>query len=594
MKTSLLILLFLGLNIYLFGQCDVRIHTPKTVLCVGDTIPMEAKGGCGIALFIDFNDSTSNPATTTNFISYNNVCEQAMDSTAYAWFGTSPGSNELQTPAVDVSFGSFTVCFEMKYGEDGLAGSCNGPSNSSESVSLQYSINAGATWVNLQTWDPNGGHDANLIHWKKYCVSLPSAAKTTATRFRWVQSSNNIADDACWGLDNIMISKYVPTQFVWSTGHNGSTHPQISPINNITYYVTATSGAFSSVDSVSIQVLPRPTSFFSIDPPYCKNTWLNVNYLGNADTTQAQFFWTFNQSNNVDTLLPYNPKVMWNKTGQFKVSLSVKQGICASNNKVKEILVGPLISFFIQNNQGCEPLTVSFQGNVEPLNSSYLWDFKDGSTDTSKNPTHTYQQAGNYGLSLIAETDSGCIDTINFPVLSKVYPKPKADFNWSPEIVPWSDPIAIFNDLSQQANFYDWDFGDAASGSNSSGNPSPNHSFTQKGLYDVWLKVESDKGCRDSIMKVVRVADDEFKIPNVITPNGDGINEVLEIENFSSLKQCSIQIFNRWGQLIYHSANYDNKWDAFDIPDGVYFYKVHLISWFGEQEVYGFFHILRD
>ena len=589
-KIALLITLIMGLKAGLVAQCDVRIHVASNQICLGDTLPMDAKGGCGLAFYVDFNDSTLQGLTSNATQMIGSPCAPSPDSSRYLWMGTVAGQSLIYSQNMNLATGNYTVSFEMKYGEEGNPSPCDGPSTTAESVHLQYSTNNGATWTDIQYWDPNGGHDANLIHWKKYVINLPAGAKTAATRFRWTQLSTNPANTSCWGIDNIMIQKYIPTQYVWSTGHIGAMHPPVSPLNTMTYHVTATAGNNSSTDSITIQVSPRPTSDYTTSRPLCKNDLIDFIYTGNGDST-ATFHWSFNQAlQQIDTNKA-NAFASWNKTGQFTTSLRVTQGNCTSLATVKELLIAPLISFYISTSQGCEPLEVSYTGNVEPLNSSYLWDFKDGSTDTSTNPVHIYQKAGNYGLTLIATTDSGCVDTISFPLLTKVYPIPLVDFTWTPEIIPWSNPLATFTDKTTYGNAYQWDFGDPAGGSSSSQNPT--HNYSDKGLFSVWLKVTSEHGCVDSTMKSVRVVDDKFEVSNVITPNGDGFNDIFLISNRESLKSCRIEVFNRWGKLVYQHHNYQNNWKAENLADGYYYYNITYESWFGPGELHGFFYVIR-
>ncbi len=74
----------------------------------------------------------------------------------------------------------------------------------------------------------------------------------------------------------------------------------------------------------------------------------------------------------------------------------------------------------------------------------------------------------------------------------------------------------------------------------------------------------------------------EIRIPNVISPNGDGINDKFVIEN-GKYYNIKLIIFNRWGNQIFESNDYQNNWPASDIADGVYFYI--LTSTNTKQEV---------
>jgi gliding motility-associated-like protein len=68
----------------------------------------------------------------------------------------------------------------------------------------------------------------------------------------------------------------------------------------------------------------------------------------------------------------------------------------------------------------------------------------------------------------------------------------------------------------------------------------------------------------------------EVKIPNVFTPNGSQGNDSFEIEGLEKYSGADLQIFNRWGQLVYESTNYRNDWRAVDQSEGTYWYILKL------------------
>lgn len=63
-------------------------------------------------------------------------------------------------------------------------------------------------------------------------------------------------------------------------------------------------------------------------------------------------------------------------------------------------------------------------------------------------------------------------------------------------------------------------------------------------------------------------------IPNAITPNGDGVNDSFEIKNIEKYPNTQVYIYSNDGKLIYQSKNYQNDWDASDVPAGTYMYKI--------------------
>ena len=95
--------------------------------------------------------------------------------------------------------------------------------------------------------------------------------------------------------------------------------------------------------------------------------------------------------------------------------------------------------------------------------------------------------------------------------------------------------------------------------------------------------------------------------PNVITANGDGINDLFIVKNLEDYDRISLQILNRWGNVVYENENYQNNWDGRDkggneLVEGVYYYLVVPESEkypYNEIErtkytIHGFVHIVRD
>ena len=135
-----------------------------------------------------------------------------------------------------------------------------------------------------------------------------------------------------------------------------------------------------------------------------------------------------------------------------------------------------------------------------------------------------------------------------------------------------------------QANYYwVWDFGDGTSDTTSEANTE--HLYTQWGDYTVTLTLWAD-GCIDSASVTVFIeADLEF--PNVITPNGDGINDVFVIKNLNPDRPNKLYITDRWGKTVWNQKNYQtymkdeqiyNAESGFgmgNISDGVYYYTFY-------------------
>ncbi len=80
-------------------------------------------------------------------------------------------------------------------------------------------------------------------------------------------------------------------------------------------------------------------------------------------------------------------------------------------------------------------------------------------------------------------------------------------------------------------------------------------------------------------------------IPNIVTPNGDGINDVFYITNLDRHPMSEVLIFNRWGLVMYENADYKNDYSPNDLTDGVYFYLLKLTDGSDPSLYHGFFHV---
>ena len=134
----------------------------------------------------------------------------------------------------------------------------------------------------------------------------------------------------------------------------------------------------------------------------------------------------------------------------------------------------------------------------------------------------------------------------------------------------------LFQNLSVGAQSYFWDFGNGVYSALE--NPINNYS---DGVYNVVFTTNPGFQCSDSIQQVVTVAsvvESSIQIPNVFTPNGDGINDEFRINYFSNCYVYELLIFNRWGQLVFETTDPESVvWNGGDKDNvmanaGLYYY----------------------
>jgi len=92
------------------------------------------------------------------------------------------------------------------------------------------------------------------------------------------------------------------------------------------------------------------------------------------------------------------------------------------------------------------------------------------------------------------------------------------------------------------------------------------HEYEQDGTYNITFST-AGSSCRGAISKQVTVSD--LVVPNVFSPNGDGLNETFVVDYALPLE---LRVYNRWGKEIYRSETYDNSWGGKGLPAHAYFY----------------------
>lgn len=96
------------------------------------------------------------------------------------------------------------------------------------------------------------------------------------------------------------------------------------------------------------------------------------------------------------------------------------------------------------------------------------------------------------------------------------------------------------------------------------------------GTQPITLSVTDQCGITEELTKTVEVIACEITVPNVFTPNGDGMNDNLVFTNLEFFPNNKITIFNRWGRKIFEQNSYKNNWDGEDYNDGTYFFILEL------------------
>jgi len=357
--------------------------------------------------------------------------------------------------------------------------------------------------------------------------------------------------------------------FTWDNGLGVGSSFNVNPLVTTTYTVAITdaNGCSTTPQTLTVTVYPPISVTVTANPQtICLNettalTALPIGGNGNYTYTWGQGIGVSSQTVNVA------PSV----TTMYPVTVSDNCGSPVGIDSVEVIVYPlPIVRFAADTLQGCEPLSVNFTDNSIPVIGSWLWDFGDplsgvNNTSTLQNPVHIYTQSGIYTVTLTVTTSNGCSATFAHTNMIEVYPTPDANFFMHPDVGSTTDPVITFTDLSTEASYWDWNFGDPGSGTyNTSSEVNPMHSFSTYGTFTITLWVESSYGCVDSTAKEIFIKQD-FSIffPNAFTPNGDGDNDGWKPDG-TGIDEDNYQlyIYDRWGEMIFKTNDFYEYWNG--------------------------------
>ena len=220
-----------------------------------------------------------------------------------------------------------------------------------------------------------------------------------------------------------------------------------------------------------------------------------------------------------------------------------------------------------------------------------------------------------YGDTLLLDVTSGmgCHDTLRWTVF--VLPSPQADFSWTPEKLVDIAPEVRFNNLSvPDSCHFRWEIQNSA-GTDTLTDFEPTYRWPgdlPQGTFDVTLFASLDTTflfldsvithtCTDSVTHQIEIVTAWLQFPNLVTPNGDGINDRWEVVNLVELGQYSMNelwIYNSWGMEVFHAKNIRRHEDFWDpalthSPDGTYYYRFSAKSLYGIIRCNGAIEVVR-
>jgi gliding motility-associated-like protein len=208
----------------------------------------------------------------------------------------------------------------------------------------------------------------------------------------------------------------------------------------------------------------------------------------------------------------------------------------------------------------CRFNSLAFSHNGANDVNKWSWLFNSTISSAASNYTIVLPSSSTNTIQL-AVSNGVCSDTVIRTVV--LDNEVKASFDMPAVICP-EDPLVITNTSTGLVDSWQWNYDTRSLSVLKTPQPFlfPNNNI--EGYYTIKLKAtNSILNCTDSISKKIRVLNNCFiAVPSAFTPNGDGLNDYLFPNNALKADNLEFRVFNRWGQLVFHTRDWTKKWDG--------------------------------
>lgn len=387
-----------------------------------------------------------------------------------------------------------------------------------------------------------------------------------------------------WFVDGAMVS----TSDDYSAQYGGT--PGVSSTqHSYTLIATDVNGCKDTMSSVLTISTPIADALYVLSgasvnisgqytcPPVFSDFTDNSDSYGDI----TDYYWSFGDGKQ-STLQHPNNTYVFPGTYSFSLSITDEFGCTDSIVYVDYLTIfGPEATpSWTQSTDKCGQV-VTFVLSDTSYVTNIAWNTGDGTiVNDSVSFTHQYTDFDAFIPTVTVSDDNNCQVVYPMDTIFIIENGLDAYFTASPSEADLGQEI-VLTDLSSSSNsvITDWSWYIESFGNffNTSGSP-VYIGYGIPGYYDILLVVQDDNGCYDSYMQTVHVSG-EFTMPNVFTPNGDGINDYFSFA-YDIFQSYDLIILNRWGNVIVEGKGMTGTqfWDGKTqngslCPEGVYFYK---------------------
>ncbi len=300
-----------------------------------------------------------------------------------------------------------------------------------------------------------------------------------------------------------------------------------------------------------------------------------IRYKGTDIVGATNITWVFDDGRYDITGTVDSTKYLYTNGGIYIPSM-----VLADDNGCEVTVTGPKLTVyhvqfdFISDSVLCEPSTVEITNTsveIPTAFDSWQWAFSTGDTVKTKDATLNVDY-GMFDVSLTANVKE-CTFQLDSSSFLKVLRRLNADFSISENPAKTMETVVFTNETDTAFGlpvFTLWDFGTGATSDEFDGS----YSYMNYGDFNVTLKTYIHEQCPNTLTLPITVLK-EYLIPNVFTPNGDGINDMF----LEDMPEVDLIILNRWGQKLYDGkGGWNGMCNGENMSAGTYYYIITLPS----------------
>lgn len=439
--------------------------------------------------------------------------------------------------------GQTTTIAVNLYGTPGFSVLSNTPGNSA-TANIQIiasAANAGMNTITFVATDDGVPSQATTVNLNIFIDTTGLAAFNPII--------TGVLDFCVGDSTTLSVSPTTYDAYIWNTGSTGFS---IVADSTGSYWCTARKNGCYQTVLVDVIEHPNPTPEIIGNLFTCLSNTTDLTV--DSTSLYANYLWSNSSTN--DSIFVLN--------GTYTVTVTDSFGCVGTSPPVTVVNANPTVAI-----TGAVPFCPGGSATLNavasiPSGATYTW----STADTG--PTVTVNSGGAVFVTVTYSNGCNTADTVNITE----YSSPSANYNSNPPGVSNPGSTVNFTDLSTTPSgtiiSWIWYFGDST-GVIGSMSQDPSHIYSLNGTYPVVLAVQNSNGCWDTISFDYVIVSD-IEVPNIFTPNGDKDNEFFAFKNLNFYQGTSLTIFNRWGNKIYESTDYQNNWNGDGHSDGVYYY----------------------